>query len=442
MSDWLFVVAGVVLTVGTALFVSAEFSLVALDRPSVERARERGERGAGSVLTSLRRLSTQLSGCQVGITVTTLALGFLTTPALTRLLRGPLEAAGLGAGSAVTVASVLALVLATLFSMIFGELVPQFLGISAPFRTAAVVALPVRAFTAVMRPFILVLNGSANAFLRWVGVEPQEELSVARNPQELASMVRTSVEAGTLDAGTARLITASIGFGDQTAQDVMTPRARAKAVERTASAADLVALAAATGHSRFPVIGEDWDDIDGVVHLKAAISVPFERRPDVPVSALMVPADVVPETVPLDPLMRLLRTAGLQLAIVVDEYGGTAGIVTLEDIVEELVGDVSDEHDRAQTTGRRLRHGAWSVPGLWRPDEVRTRVGAVLPDDPAYETVGGYVMAQLGRVPVTGDVLEVDGWTVTVVDMEGRRVDRLRFTPSDPVPTPAPEASS
>ena len=137
----------------------------------------------------------------------------------------------------------------------------------------------------------------------------------------------------------------------------MTPRARAKAVERTASAADLVALAAATGHSRFPVIGEDWDDIDGVVHLKAAISVPFERRPDVPVSALMVPADVVPETVPLDPLMRLLRTAGLQLAIVVDEYGGTAGIVTLEDIVEELVGEIKDEYDVEGDPLARLADG-------------------------------------------------------------------------------------
>ncbi len=429
MSDWLLVLAGVLLTAGTALFVAGEFSLVALDRPSVERLASQGDHGAASVLISLRRLSTQLSGCQVGITITTLALGFLTTPALTSLLSGPLLSLGLSGRTLTTMASGLALLLATAYSMIFGELVPQFLGISAPLRTASVVALPVRVFTAAAKPLIWLLNGSANQALRWMGIEPQEELSAARSPQELASMVRTSAEAGTLDAGTARLITASIGFGEQTAEDVMTPRSRATSIERTASAADVVALAAATGHSRFPVIGEDWDDIDGVVHVKTAVSVPVERRSDVPVSALMTPALLVPETVPLDPLLRQLRAEGPQFAVVVDEYGGTSGVVTLEDLIEELVGDVSDEHDRSQTTGRQLAGGTWSVPGLWRPDEVRSRVGCEIPDDPVYETLGGFVMSRLGRVPQVRDEVVVDGWTLRVVDMDGRRVDRLRLTP-------------
>ena len=276
-------------------------------------------------------------------------------------------------------------------------------------------------------PFIVVLNGSANTFLRGVGVEPQEELSVARSSAELASLVRTSLEAGTLPESTARLLTASIGFGSQTAADVMTPRSRATAIERTASAADVVALARSTGHSRFPVLGEDWDDVEGVVHVKKAVAVPYERRADVPVSALMVDHLSVPETLRLDPLLRELRAAGLQFAAVVDEYGGTSGVVTLEDVVEELVGDVSDEHDRGQTTGRRLPDGSWSVPGLWRPDEVRARVGAAIPDGTAYETIGGWVMATLDRVPEVGDEVTVDGWTVRVQDMEGRRVDRVRL---------------
>ena len=338
MSDWLLVLAGVLLTAGTALFVAGEFSLVALDRPMVEAAAAQGDSGAGSVLISLRRLSTQLSGSQVGITITTLALGFLASPALTSLLTTPLAGVGLTGTALTTAAGLLALILVTLFSMIFGELVPQFLGMSAPLATAKVVALPLRLFTSAAKPFILVLNGSANQVLRRLGIEPQEELSAARSPAELASMVRTSAEAGTLGAGTARLITASIGFGEQSAEDVMTPRSRATAIERTASAADVVALAASTGHSRFPVLGEDWDDIDGIVHLKSAVAVPFERRPDVPVSALMTPALLVPETLPLDPLLRQLRTEGLQIAVVVDEYGGTSGVVTLEDLVEELVG--------------------------------------------------------------------------------------------------------
>jgi CBS domain containing-hemolysin-like protein len=427
MTEWLLLLVGVVLTVGTALFVAAEFSLVALDRPTVQRAVDAGEPGARSVLTSHRRLSTQLSACQVGITLTTLVLGFIASPSVGALLTGPLTATGLSEATASSVASVLAMLIATVFSMILGEMVPKTIAVSLPLRTAKVAAGPVRWFGIAATPLIVVLNGVANRTLRALGIEPQEELSAARSPAELASLVRSSAAAGTLDQGTARLVTASLGFGDQTAEDVMTPRSRATAIERTETAADLVALARRTGHSRFPVVGSDWDDVDGVVHVKKAIAVPFERRPDVPVSALMAPAVFVPETLRLDPLLVELRQGGMQLAVVVDEYGGTSGVVTLEDLVEEIVGEVSDEHDRGQTTARRVREGLWTVPGLWRPDEVRSRVGVEVPDGPAYETLGGWVMASLGRVPVVGDEVEVDGWTVRVMDMDGHRVDRLRL---------------
>ncbi|MDF2094101.1 hemolysin family protein [Knoellia sp. 3-2P3] len=429
MTEWLLVLAGVALTVGTAIFVAAEFSLVALDRPTVQRAVDAGDRRAPSVLASLRNLSTQLSACQVGITLTTLVLGFIANPSIGALLQGPLTALGLEGSAVDSVAAVLAMVIATLFSMIVGEMVPKVLGISVPLATARVVAMPVRVFTTAAKPLISVLNGSANWFLRRIGIEPQEELSAARSPQELASLVRTSAAAGTLDVGTARLVTRSLGFGEQTAADVMSPRARATAIERTATAEDVLVLARRTGHSRFPVVGEDWDDIDGIVHVKRAIAVPHDRRADVPVSALMVPPLLVPETIRLDPLLLLLRESGLQLAIVVDEYGGTAGVVTLEDVVEEIVGEVSDEHDRFRTTGREMTDGSWTVPGLWRPDEVLERLGAPVPEGPAYETTGGWVMAELGRVPVVGDTVSMPGWEVSVVAMDGMRVDRLRFTP-------------
>lgn len=438
MTPWLLLLLGVVLTVGTALFVAAEFSLVALDRPAVQRAVDAGEPGARSVLTSHRRLSTQLSACQVGITLTTLVLGFIASPSVGALLQGPLEAAGLSGDVATSVGAVLAMVLATGFSMIVGEMVPKTLAVSLPMATAKVSAGPVRWFGLAAKPLIAVLNGVANRTLRALGIEPQEELSAARSPAELASLVRSSAEAGTLDLGTARLVTASLGFGDQSAADVMTPRSRATSIDRTASAADLVALARHTGHSRFPVVGADWDDVDGIVHVKKAIAVPFERRADVPVSALMTPAVFVPETLRLDPLLVRLRGGGMQLAVVVDEYGGTSGVVTLEDLVEEIVGEVSDEHDRGQTTGRRLPDGSWTVPGLWRPDEVRSRVGVDVPEGPAYETVGGFVMAALGRVPQVGDEVLVDGWTARVVDMEGHRVDRVRLLPVRAVPAARP----
>ncbi len=430
MTEWLLVLAGVGLTIGTAVFVAAEFAFVALDKTAVQRAIEQGDASAKPVLASLRQLSTQLSASQVGITVTTLILGYLAQPSLGKLLRTPLTAAHIPTSAVDPSATAVALLIATLFSMLFGELLPQFLGISAPLGTAKLVALPVRAFSVVTWPLIFVLNGSANLVLKAFGITPQEELSGARTPRELASLIRRSAEAGTMDEGTARLVTRSLDFGDRTAADVMTPRVHCMSIERTASAMDVVRLARTTGHSRFPVIGEDWDDVDGLVHVKRAIAVPHDRRKDVPVSALMVDAVMVPETIRLDPLLLMLRSAGHQMAVVVDEYGGTSGIVTLEDVIEEIVGEVSDEHDRARTTGRISANGSWTVPGLWRPDEVRDRFGALVADGPAYETIGGYVMACLGRVPVVGDEVFVPGWSLRVDAMDGRRVDRLRFTPT------------
>jgi CBS domain containing-hemolysin-like protein len=429
VTEWLLVLGAVLLTAGTALFVAAEFSLVAIDRPTVQRAIDEGDTRARVVLQSIKQLSTQLSAAQVGITITTLVVGYLAQPSIGALLSGP--------GAVEAVSSALALTIATIFSMVFGELLPQFLGISAPLPTAKVVALPVRVFAVVAKPLIVLLNGSANRFLRSLGIEPQEELSGARTPQELASLVQRSAEAGTLDVTTARMLTRSLGFGERTADDVMTPRVRSTGIHRDESADDVLRLSRRTGHSRFPVLGDDWDDIDGVVHVKKAMAVPHERRKDVPVSALMSDRLVVPETIRLDPLLRQLREGGFQMAVVVDEYGGTSGIVTLEDVVEEIVGEVSDEHDRSRQGGRELVDGSWTVPGLWRPDEVRDAFDADVPDGPTYETMGGFVMTRLGRVPVVGDEVQVPGWRIHVVAMEGRRVDRLRFVP-DPDSLPAP----
>ncbi len=429
MTEWLLVLVGVALTAGTAVFVAAEFSFVALDRHTVQKAVDAGDSRASVVLGALRRLSTQLSAAQVGITLTTLVVGYLAEPSVGRLLTGPVRSAGIPEESAEAVATGVALVVATVFSMVAGELVPQFLGISAPLGTAKVVAVPVRAFSVVATPLIVLLNGSANRVLRAFGVTPREELSGARTPQELASLVRRSAEAGTLRTRTAQHLTRLLDFGERTAADVMNPRVRSTAVSIDASAADVLTNARLTGHSRFPVIGTDWDDVRGVVHVKRAFAVPHHQRADTPVTALMGEPILVPETIRLDPLLLLLRGADLQLAVVVDEYGGTSGVVTLEDVIEEVVGEVSDEHDLAQVAVLRDPDGSWTVPGLWRPDEVRERVGAPVPDGPAYETVGGYTMAVLGRVPAAGDTISVPGWTIRVDRMEGRRVERLSFRP-------------
>ena len=430
MIEWALLGTGVLLTFGTALFVAAEFSLIALDRSTVERAIDEGDRRAPGVLLAIRSLSTQLSGAQVGITLTTLVVGYLVEPSLAELLHGPMLAVGLEGAFASAAAAGVGLGLATAFSMVIGELVPQYLAISLPLPTAKVIAGPQRMFTAAAMPLIRLLNGSANRFLRAVGVEPREELSSGRTPEELAALVRRSADAGTLDRGTATLFTRSLGFSTRTAADVMTPRVRMQVLRAGQPAADVITLARRTGHSRFPVIGEDLDDVIGVVHVKAAVAVRRERRDEVAVSELMSEALRVPETVRLDPLLLQLRSMGFQLGVVVDEYGGTAGVVTLEDLVEELVGEVADEHDRTRPGLLRMRDGSWLVPGLMRPDEIRDQVGVPIPDGNAYETVGGFVMAALGRIPQSGDEVSMDdGGLVRVERMDGRRVDRVRVTP-------------
>ena len=346
------------------------------------------------------------------------------------MLATPARAVGLPEGAVAPVTVGVALVIATVFSLVVGELVPQNLAISLPMATARVVAGPQRVFTAAARPLISLLNGSANAIVRALGVEPQEELRSGRSADELVALVRRSAEAGTLDEQTATLLTRSLGFSTRTAADVMTPRVRTQVLRREDSAAELIRIARRTGHSRFPVIEDGMDDVVGVVHLKRAVAVPRERREDVPVGAIMVSPLRVPETVRLDPLLVELRAIGLQLALVVDEYGGTAGVVTLEDLVEELVGEVADEHDRVRTPGvLPLVDGSWLVPGLLRPDEVRDRTGLVIPDGPAYETVAGFALALLGRLPLVGDEVVAPGLALRVERMDGRRIDRLRLEP-------------
>jgi len=427
-AEWWMVLFGVGLTVGTAVFVAAEFSLVTLDPGLVERetAKSPQDRRAVSVRRALASLSTQLSGAQVGITVTTILLGYTTQPALARLLAGPLGSTALSQTAAAGAATVIALVLVNGFSMLFGELVPKNLALSSPLATARAVAPIQRGFTSALRPVITVLNGSANALLRRFGVEPREELSGGRSAPELVALVRRSAEIGTLDRGTATLLTNSIELDTLTAADVMTDRTRIEVVRRDDSAADVLALARRTGHSRFPVIDTSHDDVVGLVHLRRVIAVPYQRRAEVPAAALMDLAPRVPETVRLGPLLVELREHGLQMAVVVDEYGGTAGVVTLEDVIEELVGEVADEHDLRRAGARRSPDGAWTVPGLLRPDELTEQTELVVPQDGAYETLGGLAMALLGRVPRHGDVVQVGGVELRVEAMDGRRVDRLR----------------
>lgn len=439
-----------VLVLGCGLFVAAEFSLVTVDRAAVDRAVEDGDRRSVGVQKALRSLSTQLSGAQVGITVTNLAIGYLAEPAIAELVRGPLLDAGLPEGSLRPVSLTIALVLSTALTMIYGELVPKNVAIAKPLATARATQGFQRAFTATNAWPIRLLNGSANALVRRLGIEPQEELRSARSSQELASLIRRSADQGTLDPDTAELIGRSVEFGTRTAGEIMTPRVRTHSLETGDRAAALIELAQQTGHSRFPVLDRE-ENVVGTVHVKHGVALPVHERPTTRIKHIMVRPIEVPDTMRLDPLLALLRADGFQLAVVLDEYGGQAGIVTLEDVVEEIVGDIADEHDRSGSRCRRRRDGSWSLSGLLRPDEVESLTGVDLPESDDYDTIAGLFLRELGRIPAPGDTVTVEvpageepdeddeeprvqHAVLTVERMENLRLDRMSMRLEAPAP--------
>ncbi|GAA3683630.1 hemolysin family protein [Nocardioides ginsengisoli] len=437
MTAWLLLGLAILLVLACGLFVAAEFAFVTVDRGQVDRAAADGDATALGLQKALRTLSTQLSGAQVGITITNLAIGFLAEPAIAELLRGPLGTAGVPDSAIGPVAVTLGLVLSTLLTMLIGELVPKNVAIALPMATARMTQRPMRLFTAAARGPIKVLNGSANAIVRRLGVEPQEELRSARSSTELASLIQHSADEGTLDADTAELMERSVEFGTRTAGEIMTPRVRTRTLEANDRASAVITLARESGNSRFPVLDES-DVVVGTVHVKNAVALPLHERATTKVKHLMAKPIVVPDSLRLDPLLALLRADGFQMAIVLDEYGDHAGIVTLEDVIEEIVGDIADEHDRLGSRGRLRRDGTWSLSGLLRPDEVEDLTEVQLPEGEDYDTVAGLVLKVLGRIPQTGDEAVVPlplagedddeplrRAVLTVDHMDGLRIDRI-----------------
>jgi CBS domain containing-hemolysin-like protein len=428
----------VALTAGTALFVAAEFSLTALERSTVDANAKTGDRRDLHVQRAHRTLSFQLSGAQLGISITTLATGYLAEPVVARLLRPALSALGLPNGVAGGIALALSLLIATSLSMVFGELVPKNLAVALPVGTARYAAGPQLVFSTLLTPAIRLTNGAANLVLRWMGIDPAEELRSARSPQELGSLVRNSARSGSLDAATAALVDRSLQFGELSAEELMTPRSKIEVLQADQTVADLVAKAMETGFSRFPIVAGDLDETIGIVHVKQVFEVSPQDRARTRLAGLAIPVAVVPSTLDGDAVMTQIRANGLQTALVVDEYGGTAGMVTVEDLIEEIVGDVRDEHDDA-TPDVVAAGSGWQVSGLLRIDEVAAATGYRAPEG-EYDTVGGLVLQYLGHIPEEGETVELTAfdpdrevddpvrWLATVVQMDGRRIDQLELT--------------
>ncbi|MHA2788939.1 hemolysin family protein [Corynebacterium sp. S7] len=436
----------VLLTASTGFFVAIEFALTGLERSTIDNhVKEKGDRRAYAVQRDYQNLSFTLSGAQLGITVTTLATGFLAEPVLSKYFTPLLKLVGLSESAASSVALVLALIVATFLSMVFGELVPKNWAITEPLKVARFVVPPVNAFNTVFKWFINGMNASANWFVRKLGFEPSDEPASARSSQELGAIVRNSAEVGGLDAATARVLDRSLQFGETTAEVLMTPRSTINSLDVDDTVSDLIALARETGHSRFPVRRGDLDDTVGVVHIKDAFSVPRDERATTRLEGLAKPVPYVPGTLDGDAVLNSVRSAGSQVVMVADEYGGTQGLVTIEDVVEEILGEVYDEYDDAESERDFQRFGAsWEIAGLVRLDLLPDKIGYTAPDGP-YETLGGLIMSVKGAIPQVGDVLllpetEHDAreefesgirgrWIARVTVMDDRRVDRAILTP-------------
>ena len=419
------------------LFVMAEFALITVNRSTVERLAKKGNKAAEGAAYALSTLSTQLSSAQVGITITNLAIGFLAEPAIAHFLEAPLASMGISEAVVPGVALTCGIALATAITMIFGELVPKNIAIAKPLGAALRIQKALLPFTKFIRGPLRLLNGGANLILKRLGVEPQEELASARSADELLSLVRRSAEKGTLAKETAIMLERSLAFSNQTALDVMTPRVKMKAIHVDATITEALQLAKSSGLSRFPIYGRNTDDIVGVMHIKYAFGVPRADRGNTTVRQIMCPPVLVPSTVELEPLLRALRQGGLQMAIVIDEFGGADGVVTIEDVLEELVGEVRDEYDHSAPSIRKLSDHSWLLSGLLRPDEIAEELGIVLPDEDEVETLGGLFIHHIERIPKAKDTVRLpavneDGQTLdvllTVERMEGNRIDRLKLS--------------
>jgi CBS domain containing-hemolysin-like protein len=423
--NWSALVWLVLLLLANGFFVAAEFAYITARRNLLEQV---PRRSAEIAVGLNKNLTLSLAAAQLGITMASLVLGAVAEPAVAtifELILGPLP---LSENLIHGISLVIALLIVVFLHMVIGEMAPKNITISAPERTAIALAFPFRGFIIVFKPLIWVLNASANGVLRLFGVPPTDALEVGHSAEDLAVIIRTGRKEGVIEDFAHRLLTGAITFGDLDASEVMVPRPDVQAAPAETPVSGIQELMRATGHSRIPLYGDDVDEIVGLVHVKDLMSDDLDRDAPLPPSSLRPPL-VVPETARLRSVLDEMRQARTHLAVVIDEHGSTAGIITMEDIAEELVGEIADEHDPRTQQVSVDASGRIVAAGTVRPDEL-ARYGVRLPTGD-YETIGGLVMERLGRVPRRGDVIEDTGWRMKVRRTEGRRVGEVEITAMD-----------
>lgn len=420
----------VLLLLANGFFVASEFAYITARRNVLEKT----PGGSARIAVGLNEnLSLSLTAAQLGITMASLGLGAVAEPAVARLIEQGLGLIpnledAIPEEAIHVIALVVALLIVVFLHMVIGEMAPKNIAISSPERSARFLAHTFRGFIIVFRPLIAALNAIANGVLRLIGVTPAYALEVGHSADDLAMIIATGQEEGVIEDFAHRLLTGAIVFGDLEAADAMIPKPDVIAVTADATVAEVESVVQRTGHSRIPVYGENLDDVAGFVHVKDLMGLADperERRID---RELIRKSLFVPESAHIQSVLDEMRQTRIHFAMVIDEHGSTAGIITMEDIAEELVGEITDEYDRRERRPTKTPDGRIIAPALVRPDQL-SEYGVDLPEG-EYETLGGLIMDRLGRLPVTGDVVTEEGWRLRVTSTDGRRVREVELTPA------------
>ena len=419
-------------------FVAAEFAMVSVRRSRIEQLVAEGSGAARILHKAITRLNNYIAATQLGITLASLALGWIGEPTVANLVVPPLELIlpqGEAADLSHTVAIIISFILITMFHIVLGELVPKTVALQRTEAVALFIARPLELFRLTFRPFISVINFAGRTVVRLFGMEPIGEIDKVHSVEELEVLVTESRVAGLLDQDEETLLHRVFDFGDKAVRQIMIPRTEIVGVSHEATFDQLIALAAQERYTRYPVYQGSMDKIMGVIHVKDLFGVLQTGSASFRLQQIVRPVITVPETVHVTDLLTLMRSRQVHIAVLIDEYGGTAGIVTLEDIVEEIVGDLRDEFD-TQESGAAYEFdtqadGSILVSGLYSLSELSERLG--LPTEQAqlddYDSLGGYIQGQLDRIPIAGDVLTLGHYSLQVEQMDGLRVDRVSFTP-------------
>ena len=432
MTEFVLLLGVMVLVAANGFFVASEFALVRTRQSKVEQMRAEGDRRAPLMLHEIDRIDEYLSACQLGITMASLGIGFMGEPAIASLLEDPLGGV-VGHGVAVAIAITVAYLLTTSLHITVGEQVPKIYAIVHPEGTARRLARPLHWFRVAFKPFIYLLNTASNWMLRLVGVDPRAEFEEISSSEDLKMIIARSAHGGKLDPGEAGMLSGVFHLHEQEARQVMTPIPAVVTVDVAEGVETALRRAVDSGHTRLVVTeNENTDRIKGIVHANSLIRLMMNEGSEASIESAVKDALIVPETKPLDDLLADLQRERASVAVVVDEYGRTAGIVSIEDIIEEVVGEITDETDPAVAGIRRLANGDWWVRGHV-PITDLADYGLDLPaDSEAYNSVGGFVFGELGRLPKRGDMVRVDGYSLRVESVRENRVEAVRIRDHEP----------